>query len=79
MTNDYQPVACSLHSEYELLAMHRETVALECNDTQLPHTLTGMVIDLVTRDGAEYLCLDTDNGMQQVRLDRIQRLTRTGN
>ncbi len=22
MTNDYQPIACDLHSEFELLAMH---------------------------------------------------------
>ena len=33
-SNDYQPISCDLHSEYELLAMHRKPVTVQYLDDQ---------------------------------------------
>jgi len=72
----YKPVSCGLHSEYELLAMHRSRVRLSCiSDDKSLQTLEGKVLDVVTREKAEYLVLETDGTEAvSIRLDRIQRL-----
>ena len=72
----YKPVSCGLHSEYELLAMHRSRVRLGCtSDDKAPQTLTGKVVDMVTREKAEYLVLEIDGAETiSVRLDKIQHL-----
>jgi len=73
MTDNYEPIDCGLHSEYELLAMHRSRIKLAY------HTVSGKslqaegrVIDVQTRDRAEYMVLDTaGQSPLAVRLDRI--------
>lgn len=74
MPDDYQPVACSLHSEYELMAMHRDQIQLEYSEGQQQYSVTGQVIDLVTRNGAEFLCITSAGQQLQIRLDHIARL-----
>ena len=72
----YKPVSCGLHSEYELLAMHRSRVRLSCiSEEGVAQTVEGQVLDVVTRNKAEYLVLEID-GMEvkSIRLDRIRRL-----
>ena len=72
----YKPVSCGLHSEYELLAMHRSRVRLSCTSEEgVAQTVEGKVLDVVTRNKAEYLVLEID-GMEvkSIRLDRIRRL-----
>lgn len=76
MTTDYSPVSCDLHSEFELLAMRRALVRL---DAQLSgeeiHDLECRVLDVQTRDGAEYLELEDLTGRRlSCRLDRIRAL-----
>ena len=72
----YKPVSCGLHSEYELLAMHRSRVRLSCiPEDGGAQTVEGKVLDVVTRNKAEYLVLEID-GMEvkSIRLYRIRRL-----
>lgn len=74
--SDYQPVSCGLHSEYELLAMHRSRVRLSWgSDQESLETAVGRVVDVVTREKAEYLVLEVMGaGGISIRLDKIQRL-----
>ncbi len=65
--DDYRPIACGLHSELELLAMHRESVRLVLPDGEA----AGRVVDLVVHDGAEFLVLESAGGRAEIRLDRI--------
>lgn len=70
----YQPIDCGLHSRFELLAMQRRTVRLRYRSEADPELLTVRVIDVETRDGAEFLVVETEAGRQQLRLDRIELL-----
>jgi transcriptional antiterminator Rof (Rho-off) len=72
----YQPVSCGLHSEYELLAMHQSRVRLGwIIDEQSLQSVTGKVVDVVTRKKAEYLVLEvTGTEASLIRLDKIRHL-----
>jgi transcriptional antiterminator Rof (Rho-off) len=72
--DDYRPISCGLHSEYELLAMRRAEVSLIHRDDQgCEHRLRGRVEDVFTRQGAEYLRLRQEDGaVRDLRLDRIR-------
>jgi transcriptional antiterminator Rof (Rho-off) len=73
LTNDYQPIACSTHSEYELMAMHRKRVEITGTNGTV---VAGTVVDVVTANGAEYLCLELSPGnIQNIRLDQIQTVS----
>ena len=70
--SDYQPVACALHSEYELLAMRRAKVEIVREDDGA--TLRGIVSDILVHDGAEFLLLECGAGERvEIRLDQIDR------
>lgn len=73
MKDNYKPIDCGLHSEYELLAMHRSRIGLTYHAGS-GETLQqeGRVIDVLTRNRAEYLVLERAGQMPlAVRLDRI--------
>ncbi len=71
----YRPISCSLHSEYELLAMRCAPVTVHYRDeTGAGHHFRGRIVDLLTRDGAEFMRLESERGTLEVRLDRIVRL-----
>ena len=70
--SDYQPIDCGVHSELELLAMHRAQANLEIRqaDDKIVE-IYGRVLDVFAKQGAEYLRLATEEGELNVRLDRI--------
>ena len=71
-TEKYQPVACELHSQLELLAMHRSPVQLTAWDEQgNKQDLVCRVTDIRTFQGAEYLVVETENTSFEFRLDKI--------
>jgi len=71
----YRPVSCAVHSGYELLAMHRAPVVLDYRDEAgSPRRIRGRVVDLFTKEGAEYLRLRSAGERIDVRLDRIRHL-----
>lgn len=75
-TPEYRPIACDRYSELELLAMRRaRVVALLRGDDGALERHAGRALDLVTREGAEYLVLDR-SGADSVllRLDRLLEL-----
>ncbi len=67
---DYRPIACGLHSELELLAMHRRRVRLVLDEG----TLEGRVLDLAVHDRAEFLVLESGGERHEIRLDRIRSI-----
>lgn len=70
--NPYTPVSCALHSEYELLIMHRQMIQLRWRDeAQQVHSARVLPIDLLTEQAAEYLVVQNNNQSQRVRLDHI--------
>jgi len=73
-TTEYRPISCDLHSQYELLAMRQARVSL---DALLPagavQGLMCRVLDVRTRNGAEYLELQSAAGERfSCRLDRVR-------
>ena len=74
MTTDYVPVSCDLHSEFELLAMRRAPIRLDARLAEGEvRGLECRVLDVQTRDGAEYLELEDRGGRRLCcRLDRVR-------
>ncbi len=73
MDKAYQPVACALHSEYELLAMQHSKVVINGIDVRgMALQLQCHVEDIRTSQGAEYLvATDGEKNTHQFRLDQI--------
>ena len=68
----YRVISCEKHSQYELLAMHRQHCRINTTDN---HQYEGRVTDILTRDRAEYLQLTgTDGQPQEIRLDLISAI-----
>ncbi|MCW8826791.1 MAG: Rho-binding antiterminator [Gammaproteobacteria bacterium] len=69
--SDYTPITCAQHSEYELMAMHRNSVMLRVVGAS--EDITGTVVDITTRSGCEYMVLLLAGGeKREVRLDLIE-------
>lgn len=73
MSEDYIPISCASHSEYELHIMHRQRLRLSWRDeTGVQHVEIVMPLNLLTRDHVEYLLIENERGEQkQIRLDKI--------
>jgi transcriptional antiterminator Rof (Rho-off) len=75
MMTDYRPIACDAYSVLELLAMRRAPVTVRLDGAGALQVLVGDVVDLRTRDAAEFLVLQTECGEALVRLDRIREIS----
>jgi transcriptional antiterminator Rof (Rho-off) len=77
-TPDYVPIACDLYSELEVLADRRAEVVAESETAAgALERVRGRLLDLVTRDGAEYLLLGREQAESlSLRLDRLRSLAR---
>ncbi len=72
MLDDYQPIDCARHSEYELAAMRGQWLDLRWQADGQWHHACLQPRDLETRDGAEYLLARDRQGQEyRIRLDRI--------
>ena len=70
---EYQSIDCGLHSQYELAIMHRQAIHLRWQDVDgSVYDETLQPLDLIAKNGEEFLIARTANGVQQkIRLDRI--------
>ena len=68
MPKPYRPVVCEFHSALELLAMRRAEAALLHRGLR---RVQGRVLDLRIESGAEVLILQTESGIEALRLDEI--------
>lgn len=69
----YKPIACGLHSEYELAVMHRVNLRLGWVDIHgQQHIGSLLPLDLCTRKHVEYLVARAHDGrLHEIRLDKI--------
>lgn len=79
--SDYTPIDCGLYSEYELAIMRKWKLRIGWRDAQgMSHVETILPRDLQTRQGEEFLIMETRDGRRlEIRLDQIteaERLTR---
>lgn len=66
----YQPIACATHDELLALATLRRESELTWTDASgAPVTRRSRIVDVYTRDGAEYLKLEDDT---IIRLDDLR-------
>lgn len=79
MTNDYVPIDCDQHSVLEVLAMRRTSVVAQFTLGEGPRvSAEGAVMDVLAREGAEYLILLDQAGQElAIRLDQLQGLSAT--
>ncbi len=70
----YQPIPCSQHEQLEFAALRRIPLRLTYDTDSGAETRLVRVLDVFTRDGAEWLRFSDATGAEAViRLDRIVR------
>lgn len=71
--DDYVPISCELHSEYELAVMRKQKLRIGWLDPNgNAHLEVLLPQDIFTRDGAEYMLAQASDGNSyQLRLDYI--------
>ncbi|MGM0593686.1 MAG: transcriptional antiterminator, Rof [Pseudomonadota bacterium] len=68
----YKPVACAVHSAYEVAIMRRRPLQLVWHEVAEIRREVVLPQDLQTRGGAEYLIARREDGsILRLRLDRI--------
>lgn len=68
MSGPYVPIDCEFHDVLEAIATRRTRVPIVFRRDDDPVTLHARIVDIVVRDGAEYLVLDSG---ESIRLDRL--------
>ena len=73
MSTDYQPIACSLHDEYEIAIMQKRPVTIAWRDGKGRYRKASVSAkDLKVKDREEYLLFETpEKELLEIRLDRI--------
>ncbi len=74
MTDDYRPISCERHSEYELAILRRTRLALRWRDGDgTAHEAHVLPVDTEATAGKEeFLIVQRDDGRRErIRLDRI--------
>ena len=76
MTKPYQPIACSLHDEYEIGIMHKKHISIKwLDDNGEHHTEKVLAKDILVKNKEEFLVINTqDNKVLCLRLDKITLL-----
>lgn len=70
--DSYQPVACGLHSEYELAVMRGKPVRLIWLDDTGDEMHENVIpLDVYAREGEEFLKVEYGGSVVEIRLDRI--------
>lgn len=73
----YRPISCDYHDELEAAAMHKESVDLEFELEGVPQRERGVVEDVYTADGAEFVRFRADGHALEIRLDHIISMRRS--
>ncbi len=73
MPESYQPVSCQLHSELELIIMHKQTIQLQLKSQSGSRIETVIPYDIISRsDTGEFLlAYNKEQKKVEFRLDQI--------
>lgn len=74
---NYQPISCDYHDELEAAAMHKTRVELEFELEGVPQKESGVIGDVYTAQGAEFVRFDTERGALEIRLDQLISMRQT--
>lgn len=74
----YRPISCDYHDELEAAAMHKEQVDLEFELEGVTQRERGVVDDVYTAGGAEFVRFRTGQGSVEIRLDHIISMRHSG-
>ena len=67
----YEPVSCDYHDQLEEAAMHKKRVELEFDLDGVTQREHGLIADVYTSDGAEFVKFEAPEGQIDIRLDHI--------
>ena len=72
---EYKPIACVLHEQYQFAVMRKYRLELDWEDGSGVRRREKLLpVDVVTRQGAEYLVVVTGPAERmQIRLDQIRQ------
>ena len=70
-TDRYQPISCDYHDQLEEAALHRKQIELEFELEGVPQKERGIIADVFTRQGAEFVKFVAPSGPVEIRLDQI--------
>jgi len=73
--NNYIPIACALHEQYQFAVIKRAWLELDWNDgLGGKRACKVRPKDVYTRDKAEFLLAEMEDGVEvEIRLDRIRK------
>jgi len=73
MTDQYRPIACALHDEYEIAIMRRQKIRITwLDDSGCSHDSLVLPLDTRVDNGEEFLIAEQESGERlSIRLDRI--------
>ncbi|MBX2818663.1 MAG: hypothetical protein KTR29_03245 [Rhodothermaceae bacterium] len=71
MSTSYIPISCSYYDRLEAWAVRREIVTINYTNSEdgEPQSIQGVIVDLYSKEKAEYLRLNTG---ETIRLDALQ-------
>lgn len=71
MSTSYIPISCSYYDRLEAWAVRREIVTINYTKSEdgEPQSIQGVIVDLYSKEKAEYLRLNTG---ETIRLDALQ-------
>ncbi len=74
--NGYTPISCGYYDHLEAFATMKKTVELAflAPNESTPSVLQGQIVDLFSREQAEYLVFSAEDTRHEVRLDRVQQI-----
>ncbi len=75
---EYTPISCDLHDELTAAATRKDRVELQYEDHGTTQNDRGVIRDVYSADGEEWVRFDAGNDSVKIRLDRIQKLRRLG-
>ena len=80
MSDEYKPISCDQHSQYELWIMRRQQIKLAWHEDDITRIARVMPVDVRADNGVEYLYFETgDASGDRVRLDHIVEAEPIGN
>ena len=78
MEERYQPVSCDYHDQLEAAAVSGKEIELEFDGQGVRQRERGLIKDVYSENGAEFVRLAADNGEVTVRLDHVVSFKEVG-
>ncbi|MGL9759854.1 MAG: Rho-binding antiterminator [Symbiopectobacterium sp.] len=75
ISNEYQPINCDDYDSLEATCQQHLTLTLELRSGE---TLTGKAEDIVSRKQVEYLVVEENGALRELRLDYIVSFSNPG-